>query len=145
MPIYDYVCRSCAQLTEVIHGIDAPGPRFCPACGAESTLRKAFVAPAVHFKGSGWAKKDRSTATRARSRSDGDGGSTDGTSTDGSSTEGAGRPSKASEGGAAAGAAAGSDTRSGSGGSGGSDSGSIPGGSDRGSKAARKSPSSKDD
>ena len=56
MPIYDYLCSNCGARTEVIHGISAPSPRFCPACGAEDTLRKAFVAPAVHFKGSGWAK-----------------------------------------------------------------------------------------
>ena len=62
MPIYDYLCANCGQLTEVIHGIDAPGPRFCPNCGAEGTLRKSFAPPAVHFKGSGWAKKDRSTS-----------------------------------------------------------------------------------
>ena len=48
-----------------------PGVRFCPECGAEDTLRKAFAAPAVHFKGSGWAKKDRSTAsTKARAKSE---------------------------------------------------------------------------
>jgi putative FmdB family regulatory protein len=69
VPIYDYICSSCATRTEVIHGIDAPGPRFCPACGADGTLRKAFVAPTVHFKGSGWAKKDRSSSGGARSRS----------------------------------------------------------------------------
>jgi putative FmdB family regulatory protein len=66
MPIYDYLCSNCGQTTEVIHGIDAPGPRFCPACGAEGTLRKAFATPAVHFKGSGWAKKDRSSSSAAR-------------------------------------------------------------------------------
>ncbi len=138
MPIYDYVCRSCAQLTEVIHGIDAPGPRFCPACGAESTLRKAFVAPTVHFKGSGWAKKDRSTASRARARSDGDAGSAGGGPTDG-----ADRSSKAGEGSGRAGDSVGSDAKSGSGAS---DAGSSSGGTDAGaSKAARKSPSSKDD
>ena len=54
----------------MIHGIDAPGPRFCPACGAEGTLRKAFAPPTVHFKGSGWAKKDRSTAMQARAKPD---------------------------------------------------------------------------
>jgi putative FmdB family regulatory protein len=71
VPIYDYLCSNCGETTEVIHGISAPGPRFCPACGAEDTPRKAFVAPAVHFKGSGWAKKDRSTATtKARAKSD---------------------------------------------------------------------------
>src|SRR6476659_10298563 len=69
MPIYDYLCSNCGQKTEVIHGIDAPGPRFCPACGAEGTLRKAFATPAVHFQGSGWAKKDRSSASAARAKS----------------------------------------------------------------------------
>jgi putative FmdB family regulatory protein len=68
VPIYDYVCASCRQKTEVIHGIDAPGPRFCPACGAEGTMRKTFATPTVHFKGSGWAKKDRSSSSRARAR-----------------------------------------------------------------------------
>jgi putative FmdB family regulatory protein len=62
MPIYDYLCSNCGVKTEVIHGIDAPAPRFCPACGAEGTLRKTFAAPAVVFKGSGWAKKDRSSS-----------------------------------------------------------------------------------
>jgi len=68
MPIYDYRCSNCGQTTEVIHGIDVPAPRFCPVCGAEGTLRKAFAAPAVLFKGSGWAKKDRSSSSRARSK-----------------------------------------------------------------------------
>lgn len=70
MPVYDYLCSNCRETTEVIHGIDAPGPRFCPSCGAEGTLRKAFAPPTVHFKGSGWAKKDRSTAMRARAKQD---------------------------------------------------------------------------
>ncbi len=75
MPIYDYLCASCGRLTEFIHGIEAPGPRFCPACGAEGTLRKAFAPPTVHFKGSGWAKKDRSATRAARTKpaADGDG------------------------------------------------------------------------
>ena len=68
VPIYDYVCSNCSTRTEFIHGIDAPAPRFCPACGAEGTLRKAFVPPVVHFKGSGWAKKDRSSASRTRTK-----------------------------------------------------------------------------
>jgi putative FmdB family regulatory protein len=76
MPIYDYLCSNCGQTTEVIHGIDAPYPRFCPACGAEGTLRKAFATPAVHFKGSGWAKKDRSSSSGARAKAD-TGSSTD--------------------------------------------------------------------
>jgi putative FmdB family regulatory protein len=85
MPIYDYLCSNCGQTTEVIHGINAPGPRFCPACGAEGTLRKAFATPAVHFKGSGWAKKDRSSSSATRSKA----GSTPASdSSDGSSKTG---------------------------------------------------------
>lgn len=99
MPIYDYLCSNCRQLTEVIHGINEPGPRFCPACGAEGTLRKALTTPAVHFKGSGWAKKDRSSTSSARTKagassSSGDGGSkeTPATTEESASTA---RPAKA--------------------------------------------------
>jgi putative FmdB family regulatory protein len=57
VPIYDYVCEACGHVMEVAHGINAPGPTECPECGG--TLSKVFAAPAVHFRGSGWAKKDR--------------------------------------------------------------------------------------
>lgn len=77
MPIYDYVCSTCATRTEVIHGIDAPAPRFCPSCGADGTLRKVFVTPAVHFKGSGWAKKDRSSSSASRTKASAADGSGD--------------------------------------------------------------------
>jgi putative FmdB family regulatory protein len=70
MPIYDYGCSACGHVVEVIHGINEVGPRFCPNCGKEGTMRKAFATPAVHFKGSGWAKKDRSaTSSPGKSRS----------------------------------------------------------------------------
>jgi putative FmdB family regulatory protein len=95
MPIYDYVCGVCGDRTEVIHAIDAPSPRFCPACGAEGTLRKAFVVPAVHFKGSGWAKKDRSTVSRSAAKSDGDGA---GAGVDTGPTEGAAETGERSNG-----------------------------------------------
>lgn len=84
MPIYDYICSNCRHRLEVIHGIHEDGPRFCPACGAEGTMTKAMTTPAVHFKGSGWAKKDRSStsgtrtkAANASSSGDGAAGSSD--------------------------------------------------------------------
>ncbi len=63
MPIYDYSCTACRHLLEVSHRITESGPRFCPNCGADGTMRKEFTTPAVHFKGSGWAKKDRSATS----------------------------------------------------------------------------------
>jgi putative FmdB family regulatory protein len=58
MPTYDYVCRACGHRTEVHHGLYVDGPTQCPNCHSHA-LRKAIAAPAVVFKGSGWAKKDR--------------------------------------------------------------------------------------
>jgi putative FmdB family regulatory protein len=69
MPIYDYTCSACRRTTEVVHGINDHGPRFCPECGAKGTMKKDFTAAAVHFKGSGWAKKDRGSAARSAASS----------------------------------------------------------------------------
>jgi putative FmdB family regulatory protein len=90
VPIYDYVCSACHRLTEVVHGIAAEGPHFCPECGAEGTMTKVFSAPSVHFKGSGWAKKDRGSSARASARSKEGAGATDGGSDSTTSTDRAG-------------------------------------------------------
>ena len=140
MPIYDYVCASCRQKTEVIHGIDAPGPRFCPACGAEGTLRKALTTPAVHFKGSGWAKKDRSSPSATRTRaSAASGDSGDGATKAGeSAASSSGSDGGTSAGGSGAdGGSRGTDGGSRDGGSRGSDGGSR--GTDGGSRGTDKS------
>lgn len=73
MPIYDYACSACNQVTEVVHGINDHGPKFCPECGAEGTMTKSFSTPAIHFKGTGWAKKDRGSSARATAKAKDDG------------------------------------------------------------------------
>ena len=60
MPYYDYVCAECGNEIEVMHSVHADGPTVCPKCGG--SLKKTFAAPAVHFKGSGWARKERSNS-----------------------------------------------------------------------------------
>ena len=77
MPTYDYICSNCGKTTEIVHSINAGPPSACPACGAVGTLRKAFNPPTIHFKGSGWAKKDRSGGHSRPSRSS-DGSSSSG-------------------------------------------------------------------
>jgi putative FmdB family regulatory protein len=67
MPTYDYVCNLCGHRFEVIHGVNAAGPTHCPVCH-KGPVRKAFALPTIHFKGSGWAKKDRGTAARAAAK-----------------------------------------------------------------------------
>jgi putative FmdB family regulatory protein len=66
MPTYDYVCRHCGHRFEVIHGVHAEGPSHCPVCH-RGGVRKAISAPSIVFKGSGWAKKDRSSTSHATS------------------------------------------------------------------------------
>ena len=66
MPLYDYDCAACGRRVEVVHGVHAPGPTHCPNCGS-GPLRKAITAAAVHYKGSGWAKKERRATVGAGS------------------------------------------------------------------------------
>jgi putative FmdB family regulatory protein len=82
MPIYDYECANCQRRFEVVHGVHVPGPTSCPLCGG-GPVRKAISAPAVHFKGSGWAKKERRAAAPSSKKDPGDtgGGSDDPTRT----------------------------------------------------------------
>jgi len=56
MPIYEYVCDSCKKKTEVIQAMNAPRLKVCPQCGGK--LTKAFSAPAIQFKGSGFYLTD---------------------------------------------------------------------------------------
>jgi putative FmdB family regulatory protein len=63
VPLYDYDCAACGRRFEVIHGVHADPPSSCPLCGS-GPVRKAIAAPAIHFKGSGWAKKERRAGTR---------------------------------------------------------------------------------
>jgi putative FmdB family regulatory protein len=118
MPTYEYVCDQGHRF-EVVHGIDAAGPTECPICHS-TTVRKAFAPPTIHFKGSGWAKKDRkatstaaSTSTKSESTdgsakaaassstdagSKSDGSKSDGSKSDGSKSDGSKSPSTGSGG-----------------------------------------------
>jgi putative FmdB family regulatory protein len=60
VPIYEYGCQSCGHRLEVIHGVHESGPAACPVCGGP--MRKLLSPPAIVFKGSGWAKKERSSS-----------------------------------------------------------------------------------
>ena len=89
MPIYEYACTACDHRTDILHGLNDPGPAFCPSCGEEGTMRKLFAPPTIHYKGSGWAKKDRGASgakKAATPKADADAAATP-AKTDGSSTK----------------------------------------------------------
>jgi putative FmdB family regulatory protein len=104
MPTYDYECAACGRRFEVIHGVHAEGPTSCPLCG-KGPVRKVITAANVHYKGSGWAKKERrSSVGSGASKSGGDGSSSeDGSKSDAaasSDADGSGSTTKKSDSGA---------------------------------------------
>ena len=104
MPTYDYECAACGRRFEVIHGVHAEGPTSCPLCG-KGPVRKVITAANVHYKGSGWAKKERrSSVGSGASKSGGDGSSSeDGSKSDAagsSDADGSGSTTKKSDAGA---------------------------------------------
>lgn len=78
MPLYDYDCANCGKRFEVLRGVHTESPSSCLLCGG-GPIKKAFATPAIHFKGSGWAKKERHASSSARhgsTKATGDGAAT---------------------------------------------------------------------
>ncbi|MGZ8562283.1 MAG: FmdB family zinc ribbon protein [Candidatus Limnocylindria bacterium] len=62
MPAYDYQCRSCGVITEVVHSMLEEGPSECERCGGQ--LRRVVHPTGIIFRGSGFYKNDsRSTSS----------------------------------------------------------------------------------
>ena len=64
MPLYEYVCQGCKRKTEVLQRMNERPLRICPHCGGKK-LKKAFSAPAIQFKGSGFYITDYARGTNA--------------------------------------------------------------------------------
>lgn len=52
MPLYEYRCRKCSSVLEVIQKVSDLPLKECPKCGGR--LKKVLSAPALQFKGSGF-------------------------------------------------------------------------------------------
>ncbi len=77
MPLYDYLCAACGARFEAVHGVHGDGPTACLVCG-HGPVRKAITAAAIHYRGTGWAKKERrATATTGTSTASVEGGSSE--------------------------------------------------------------------
>jgi putative FmdB family regulatory protein len=56
MPTYEYVCRNCGHMFEIVQSMSDAPLTICDVCGGE--LRKVFTAPSISFKGSGFYATD---------------------------------------------------------------------------------------
>ena len=70
VPTYDYQCRNCGFITEVVHSMLEDGPTECERCGGQ--LRRVFHPTGIIFKGGGFYKTD------SRSAKSGDGAGSSG-------------------------------------------------------------------
>jgi putative FmdB family regulatory protein len=53
MPLYEYACEKCGELTEVMQKVSDPAPAKCPHCGSKK-LSKVMSRTSFQLKGGGW-------------------------------------------------------------------------------------------
>ncbi len=73
MPIYEYECMKCGQVTEAWQKFSDPPLEKCEACGGK--VRKLISQSTFHLKGSGWYVTDygsRSSSSSSQPKSGGD-------------------------------------------------------------------------
>ncbi len=67
MPLYEYVCGSCAHRFERIRKFSDPPLTECPSCGG--TVEKQISSPAIQFKGSGFYITDYAKPGKSEEKS----------------------------------------------------------------------------
>jgi putative FmdB family regulatory protein len=85
VPTYDYQCRSCGVITEVVHSMLDDGPTTCERCGGQ--LRHVIHPTGIIFKGGGFYKTDSRSSSSASAGGSAGSGSGDGGAPATSTTE----------------------------------------------------------
>ena len=80
MPIFEYQCKKCEQITEVLQKADDPKPA-CESCGSKSTF-KVMSNTSFILKGGGWyitdyARKEQKGKDNKTSSGSSDSGSSE--------------------------------------------------------------------
>ena len=92
MPLYEYKCLSCGQLSERIESVAGPHLKKCPHCRGK--VERLLSAPAIQFKGSGWYVTDYAGKSKGAETSEsGSASAGKDTAKDGATKEAAGKES----------------------------------------------------
>lgn len=54
MPLYEYRCKKCDHLEEVLQSRTEPAPNKCPECGARKSMAREMSLTSFQLKGGGW-------------------------------------------------------------------------------------------
>lgn len=57
MPIYEYQCQACDQVSDALQKFSDDPLKTCPECG-KNELKKLISAPRFRLAGSGWYETD---------------------------------------------------------------------------------------
>ncbi len=57
MPIYEFECKNCGSVCELMMKISDPHPESCPSCGKDQ-LQKIMSRTSFVLKGQGWYETD---------------------------------------------------------------------------------------
>jgi len=74
MPIYEYVCSKCSEITEKLQRFDDAPLKSCPHC--KGRLKKMMSNTSFVLKGGGWYKDGYGPAAASKSSGNGKGAST---------------------------------------------------------------------
>lgn len=69
MPIYEYKCSNCGELSEFIQKVNEPVKTECPLCHKEA-LSKVISATSFQLKGSGWYVTDFRNKNKTAQKTD---------------------------------------------------------------------------
>jgi putative FmdB family regulatory protein len=54
MPIYEYECSQCHEVSDALQKVNDPAPETCPRCGGRHTLSRLVSRTSFVLKGGGW-------------------------------------------------------------------------------------------
>lgn len=54
MPIFDYKCKDCETVVEVLIKTEEDAPKECPSCNAKDTMVKQIGSSNIQLVGTGW-------------------------------------------------------------------------------------------
>lgn len=66
MPIYEYECKTCNSVFELIHSVDAAPPKSCETKGCRGKPRRLVSAGGFILKGDGWYANDYPSESRKK-------------------------------------------------------------------------------
>lgn len=85
MPLYEYECRKCNEVFEVLQKFSDAPLAFHAGCGGQ--VKRLLTAPSFQFKGSGWYATDYAKKGGSNGGSNGKQSDSDGTALTGAGKE----------------------------------------------------------